>query len=333
MAGAINLWILGSGGAVPSMERLTPAILVRDWNGAALLMDAGEGVQLRLGRAGVSPSGIDVLLLTHEHGDHVNGAAGLLMSMSLQGRRRPLTVAGPKAAVEFIADVLEATGQRLGFEVNPVVLRGGETLVVYRRGGDELRVTSFRACHTVEALGYRLDWSLRPRIDKGRMERLGLKPGPWLQRLLESGEAHVSGRRVKLSELAAAPGAQASIAYTGDTAPCRSVEEAVRGVDVLLHDATFDSSLEEEASARGHSTARQAALIASRAGARILVLVHISQRYRGYEARILLREARQAHPRVLLAWDGASLTLRPRPSRPTGLSRARGANQNTRRLD
>jgi len=310
VARAAEIVVLGSGGAVPSRERLTPSILVRDWLGNRVLLDAGEGAQLRLAEAGSSPSQLDAILLTHEHGDHVNGLAGLLMTMNLQGRRRPLTLAGAPAAVEFALEVLEATRERLGFDVEARPLKPGDEVVLYSGGGDRLVARAFMACHNVEALGFRLDWILRPRLRRGELERLGLRPGPWVKRLLGEGEATVGGRRVLLSDVAE-PGGSLSVAYTGDTAPCGSVEEAVRGVDVLLHDSTLDSSLEGEAVSRGHSTAAAAARVAARAGVGLLVLVHVSQRYRGYEARRLLREARRVFPRTVLAWDMARIVASP----------------------
>ncbi len=313
MAKLVELVVLGSGGAVPSRERLTPSILVRDWLGNRLLLDAGEAAQLRLAEAGSSPTQLDAILLTHEHGDHVNGLAGLLMTMNLQGRERPLVLAGAPAALEFALEVLEATRERLGFEVVARPMRPGDELVLYESGGDRLVARAFRACHTVDALGFRLDWVLRPRLRREALEALGARPGPWVRELLERGEAVVAGRRVSLGDVAE-PGGSLSIAYTGDTAPCRSVVEAVRGVDILLHDSTLDSSLAEEALSRGHSTAEAAALVAREAGAGLLVLVHVSQRYRGYEARRLLAEARRVFPRTILAWDLARIAASPGPS-------------------
>ncbi len=324
MAKLVEITILGSGGAVPSRERLTPSILIRDWMGNQVLLDAGEAAQLRLAEAGSSPSQLDVILLTHEHGDHVNGLAGLLMTMNLQGRERPLILAGAPGALEFAVEVLEATRERLGFEVVARPMRPGDELVLHESGGDRLVARAFKACHTVEALGFRLDWILRPRLKRSALELLGERPGPWIRELIQRGEAMIGGRRISLEEVAEAGGGL-GVAYTGDTAPCRSVAEAVRGVDVLLHDSTLDSGLEDEALSRGHSTAKAAALVAREAGAGLLVLIHVSQRYRGFEARRLLLEARRVFPRSILAWDLSRIVASPR--RP-----GRGGEQQRRKL-
>ncbi|MEM2421364.1 MAG: TAXI family TRAP transporter solute-binding subunit, partial [Acidilobaceae archaeon] len=91
----VEVIMLGTGATVPTSERLLPAILVRDTAGNRILLDTGEGAQVRLSQAGVSPTSIDLIAITHEHGDHVNGLPGLLQSMYINGRRKPLRIIAP----------------------------------------------------------------------------------------------------------------------------------------------------------------------------------------------------------------------------------------------
>ena len=309
MPRTVDIVVLGSGGAVPR-ARMQPAILVRDWMGNTILLDAGEAVQTSLFRVGVSPSSLDLIAITHPHGDHVNGLAGLLMTMSLEGRRRPLTIVSTRDVLEFAGEVLEATRSRLGFEVKPMEAAGEGSLVIASRGGDRLTLSWAPACHTVEAVGFRLTWSLRPRLDRTAFTRLGLRPGPWVAELLKSGSARVSGREVTLEDLGAIGGREFSIAYTGDTSqPCNPLKPLLKGADIVIHDSTLDSSLRGEARERGHSTAIDAASEARKAGARLLILAHVSSRYEGLEARRLLLEARQAFKQTLMAWDGARIKV------------------------
>ncbi len=307
----VEILVLGSGGAVPRVRR-QPSILVRDWMGNHVLLDAGEGVQMWLMKAGVSPSRLDIVAVTHPHGDHVNGLAGLLMTMSLEGRRRPLTIVSTRETLEFVLETLEATEARLGFKVEALEARGRSYTRLKSSGGDSVVLSWYPTCHSIESVGFRLDWRLRPRIDPGRLAALGLKPGPWIARVVEEGEALVEGRRVRLEDLASTLPMSFSIAYTGDTMhPCPTIEEAVRGVDVLIHEATLGGEYVDEARARGHSTPLQAAGLALKSGVRLLVLYHVSGRYEGFEARKLLFEARRVFPKTLLAWDGMRLLLSP----------------------
>jgi len=303
--------LLGTGATIPTPERFLPAILVRDRMGGTILLDSGEGAQLRLAQLGVSPASIDVIAITHEHGDHVNGLPGLLQSMYVGGRSRGLTIIAPSSIAWFVSEALEAKEDRLGFKVDVIVARGRGSLEVRRASGDILTLRWFPVCHTVEAYGYTLEWRLRPRISLERFEALNIKPGPWLRDLLERGEATVEGVKVKLEDVVRRSEVTVKLSYTGDTAPCNDYVEDIRGSRVLVHDSTFHSELEAEARSKGHSTSKDAAVKALEAGAELLVLTHVSSRYRGFEARRLVEEARRVFPKTVLSKDMMRIAISP----------------------
>lgn len=297
----VEFFVLGSGGGAPSRERWLPAFFATDWMGNGVLLDAGEGAQLRLAELGFSVNDVDVIAVTHSHGDHVNGLPGLLQSMYMNSRRRPLTILADPNTAEFAREALEVGRRDLGFDVNLIVIKGHGEYPVSGRGGDYLVVKWFPVCHTIEAYGFTLEWRLRARVDVGRLKSLGLEPGPWLSNLISRGETVYRGVKVSIEDVASGPGVM-KIVYTGDTRPCRSVAEASRGARLLVHDSTFDSSLSAEAAERGHSTSLDAARIAAEARVDALLLTHISPRYRGYPRR-LVEEARRVFEPSILAWD------------------------------
>ncbi|WP_460123935.1 ribonuclease Z [Stetteria hydrogenophila] len=297
----VEVTVLGSGGGAPTRERWLPAFFVADWMGHGILLDAGEGAQLRLAELGFSVNDIDVVAITHSHGDHVNGLPGILQSMYMNSRRRPLTILADRHTAEFVRDTLAVDRRDLGFEVRVVEVSGVGEYVASVKGGDSLVLKWFPVCHSVEAYGFALEWRLRARLDVGKLERMGLKPGPWVSELLARGEAEAGGRRVRVEDVSTGP-RLLRIVYTGDTAPCPSVVENARGARLLIHDSTFDSSLREEAEERRHSTALDAARVAREAGVEYLLLTHVSPRYRGH-ATVLEREARRVFGNARLAWD------------------------------
>ncbi len=306
---------LGTGATMPTLERFPPSILVRDRMGNVILLDSGEGVQFRLAQLGISPSYIDVIAITHEHGDHVNGLPGLLQSMYVSGRSRSLTIVAPASVAWFVSEALEAREEKLGFKVNVVIAKNKGSLGVSGSSGDTLTLKWFPVCHTVEAYGYALEWKLRPRISLERVEALGLKPGPWVKDLIERGEVVVGDVRVKLEDVLEKSEVVVKLSYTGDTAPCDEYVESVRGSRLLIHDSTFHSELASEAAGRGHSTSRDAAFKALEADVELLALTHVSSRYRGFEARKLLEEARMVFPKVVLARDLMRVVLGAHSSR------------------
>lgn len=300
----IMVTVLGSGGVVPTSERLTASFLVHDWRGYTVLLDAGEGAQINLQKAPRSLHDIDIILITHEHGDHINGLAGILQSMNVTRRRRSLIIGGPPSVVDFSRETLEATGEHLGFEINYIVLEGEGVMTLYESGGDSLVLSWAPSCHTTGSLAFRLEWVLRPRVIHDKLKEKGVHPGPWLTELIKKGEVSVGGRRVSLKDVSVSVSmANPSITYTGDTAPCASIIELARGSTLLIHDSTYSSELDDEAIVRGHSTSEQAAMIAQEAGVENLLLFHVSPRYRGYEAWKLYREASRVFPKTMLAWD------------------------------
>lgn len=69
------------------------------------------------------------------------------------------------------------------------------------------------------------------------------------------------------------------LTYSGDTMPCEALVEAGKGSDILIHEATMEDDLAEEAIIKTHSTTSQAIDIGERMGAKFTLLTHFSQRY------------------------------------------------------
>jgi len=292
VARLIELMTLGTGAALPSLERFTAAHLLRDWLGNVVLLDAGEGVQHRLRQAGISPTKVDFIAITHGHGDHINGLPGLLQTMYLSGRTSKLTIIAPRYLEDYLKSVIEVEGSEKAFQVDLVSITGDKgSYVISVKGRDRLELRWFKTCHSVESYGFVLEWVLGPRLARPVYSAEEAK------KLMETGEDVIVPAPLR-------------VAYTGDTSPCENVIESVRGVDVLIHEATFDSTMEAEAAKFGHSTSVDAARVAKEAGVRKLILTHVSTRYEGYEAKALEEEARQVFPDTVLAWDLARFALK-----------------------
>src|SRR5438105_9285564 len=92
---------LGTSAGRPTLLRGASALAVaaeRGW----VLCDCGEGAQLSAQRADLSLSRLQAVLITHLHGDHFNGLPGLLGTLGLEGRERPLLVAGPRGILALL---------------------------------------------------------------------------------------------------------------------------------------------------------------------------------------------------------------------------------------
>jgi ribonuclease Z len=237
------------------------------------------------------------IFLTHFHGDHFLGLPGLVQSMSMNGREKELLVYGPAGTEEIVRTLVNLGHFAPAFSVTAKGLKGGD-----RVDGGEYSVRAIDTSHTVPSVGYVLEETTRPgRFSLEKAKALGVPEGPMYSRLQEGRPVTVEGRTVTPAMVLGPPRRGRKIVYTGDTLPSNRVLEAARDADVLIHDATADTALEEKANRYGHSTGRQAAETARDAGARALILTHVSPRYE--DTSTILAEAKAVFPNTFMAED------------------------------
>lgn len=292
---------LGTSSGRPTLKRNVSGLAVAreaEW----LLFDCGEGTQTQIARAGLSPSRLTAVFITHLHGDHFNGLPGLLSTMGLDQRTRELTLRGPRGIREY-KDTLERL--RVSFVTYPVELREFASLpelsVVHEAA--DYTVSACQLDHRIFALGYRVDEHPRPgRFNVERARSMGVPEGPMWGRLQSGQDVQLEdGRVVHPSDVLGPERPGKSVAYCLDTRPCAASVELARGVDLLIHEATYTEEFVQEARDYGHSTAAQAARTALDAGARRLLITHFSTRFP--DPTPLLEEARAIFPNTVLAED------------------------------
>lgn len=299
----MRVTFLGTGGGIPSISRSLPSVAVT-FSGELILFDCGEGTQRQMMKAGTGFRQKLTILLTHLHGDHVFGLPGLIYTLSMLDRRHPLRVIGPRGTKDFVNALLSIRFGRLSYDIDVKEIDGG---IAYESRDFVVEATD--ASHTVKSLAYRLRERSRPgKMKVELLERLGVPRGPLWGRLQRGEPIEFSGRIIRPEEVLGPPRRGRIIVYTGDTRPSDEIAEFSRGADILIHDATFDSKFEEDAVREGHSTARQAAEIALKAGVKRLYLFHISPRYEGDEEKLLM-EAKQVFPNTYIAEDLLSIEV------------------------
>ncbi len=298
---------LGTGSALPTKSRHLSGTAVRR-DGRVVLFDCGEGTQLQMAQAGLGRGRLDAVCITHLHGDHLYGLPGLITTLALFGRTDPLTVVGPEA-LKGLFDVLPGLdAARLPFEVRHVGLgEGFEHAVVFE--DDHVTVEARPIEHRVFCAGFRYTEKTRAgHIDGPAARAAGLTTGDQFE-AVKRGEAITlpDGTVVPPDGLVGPARAGASFAYVLDTAPCAAGIELARGVDLLMHEATFGEAFAARAAEVSHSTARQAAEVAREAGARRLLITHFSARYGDVSA--LVDEARAVFPATEAAVELAVYTV------------------------
>lgn len=264
---------LGTAASVPTRSRGTSATLIAR-GGERWLFDCGEGTQRQFLRSGLGLVDIDLILLTHLHGDHFLGLPGMIKTFGLRGRERPLRVVGPRGLRELV--------ERLGGVIGrtPYPLQIDEVGPGDVHATDGAVIEAFPTDHGVPSLGYALVEDTRPGVfDVAAATGLGVPAGPLFGRLQRGETITLSdGTTVAPGAVLGSPRQGRRVVISGDTRPCESTRGAATDADLLIHEATFLSEDLERARETRHTTAGEAAALARDAGVRLLALTHLSSR-------------------------------------------------------
>lgn len=270
----LEVVLLGTGATMLSPHRFLTAAALR-CQGRWLLFDCGEGTQAAMRLSHVSALKLDLIALTHYHGDHIFGLPGLLQTMNCLGRVEPLSITGPEGLEEAMAPVLTLAGD-LPFPLHLVTVpKSGLPLRELSRlwpAGAMLEAVP--TAHRVPSQGYVFRLARPGLFDPEAARALNVPVELWGR--LQRGEAVLAqGRAVRPDQVMGPERPGLSVAVSGDTRRCPELEEAARGADLLIHEATYG---DEESMARryGHSTFAQAGDLAARAGVKRLWLSHFS---------------------------------------------------------
>jgi ribonuclease Z len=262
------LVVLGTASQVPTRHRNHNGYLLR-WDGEGLLFDPGEGTQRQMLRAGVAAHDLHRICVTHFHGDHSLGLAGVIQRINLDRVPHQVTAHYPESGQRFFDRLRYATAYRETVQLTeaPVAADG----VLARTGGYTLEAR--RLSHPVESYGYRLTEADGRRMLPDRLAAHGIK-GPDVGRIQKEGSLN----GVLLDDVSEVRRGQ-RFAFVMDTRLCDGVHALADGCDLLVIESTFLDEDERLAVEHGHLTAGQAATVARDAGVRHLVLTHFSQRY------------------------------------------------------
>ena len=271
-----SLTFLGTGSAIPSPRRSTSALAVSLSSGSVVLLDCGEGAQLQLHRCRISPARIDAILITHLHGDHFFGLFGLLSTMSACGRVQPVTIVAPPPLRAMVEAVLGGAGG-LELPLRFIPLEEGRAHDVGLVAG--LHVQASPLQHRVPAFAYTLTEQKRPgSVLAERARELGVV-GPQMRQLKDGQSVVTPMGVVQPADCVADLRSPFRMALVQDCSDCSAAYPTLQGVDLLIHECTYEAGWEEKAAGFGHSTSTQAGRVAREVGAKALILTHFSARY------------------------------------------------------
>lgn len=301
----LSVTILGSGAAIPTFDRNPSSHLVEVQN-RLLLLDCGEGTQMQLRKSGIKLQKISHVFISHLHGDHYFGLIGLVNTMHLLGRTQELHLYGILPLKQIIDLQLELSRTTLAYPLIFHPFEAGLSEVIL--DDEQLTVATIPLNHRVPTCGFLIKEKPETRKIRKDFIRKVKVPLPYFDRI-KNGEDFIDEKGIVYQNhlITDDPPVVKSYAYCSDTAYHEQVIQIIKNCDLLYHEATFMEDKAEDAHVKFHSTAREAATIALKAGVKKLVIGHFSARYKEVES--LLQEAREIFPETILAEDGMKVEV------------------------
>tara|TARA_B100001093_G_scaffold460696_1_gene474701 strand:+ start:917 stop:1819 length:903 start_codon:yes stop_codon:yes gene_type:complete len=300
----LKLKILGSQGAMPK-RGLYSSSQVLNIKNKYILIDCPEGVQFQLKNYRVKFSKIDFILISHAHGDHYFGLIGLISTYSLLRRKNKLTLFCPKVVSEIINSQMKISSIFLSYELEIVTLNSKDSEKIYE--SNDFTIVTIPLKHSIYCNGFliseknnrrklNLDLAKKLNIDKVYFNKLTKGENVFN----EMGE-EIDFRDVTSTVL------NRSYAYCTDTIYFPNIIEKITHIDLLYHESTFLEKDKKKAKLTMHSTAMDAAKIASKAQVNKLLIGHFSSRYENLD--LFIKEVKQKFQKVELAFDGKEINI------------------------
>lgn len=325
----LTLHVLGSSAATPTRERNLSSIAMR-YRNKILLFDCGEDFQRRFAEAGLKFNKPLVILISHFHGDHIIGLPGFLFRLSLNDRKAPITIIGPKNLFLYLYLHKKILGLKANYPIKIIEIDHVSKKLIEFNGLDSeepknqskiqeniiYRSKYFLLKYTLvdhSVITYAYAFIENPRFGKFEPEKakaLGIPESRLWKKLQEGEIIEHQGKKIDpvKEEIVGPKRPGRKVTYSGDLCPSKSLIELGKDSDIIIHEATFAKNLKDIAQEKKHSTSVDAANDAKNMNAKQLILTHISSRYQE-DASILLEEAKQIFPNTILAKDLLRITL------------------------
>ena len=270
-----------------------------------ILIDCPEGIQFQLKNFRVKFSKIDFILISHAHGDHYFGLIGLISTYSLLRRKNKLTLFCPKVVSKIINSQMKISSIFLSYELEIITLNSKDSEKIYE--SNDFTIVTIPLKHSIYCNGFliseknnkrklNLDLAKKLNIDKVYFNKLTKGENV----INEMGE-EIDFRDVTSTVL------NRSYAYCTDTIYFPDIIEKITHIDLLYHESTFLEKDKKKAKLTMHSTAMDAAKIASKAQVNKLLIGHFSSRYENLD--LFINEVKQKFQNVELAFDGKEIHI------------------------
>jgi ribonuclease Z len=301
----MTLTILGCHSATPRTAA-NPTAQVLEICGHLMLIDCGEGTQVQLRRNKIKFSRIKHIFISHLHGDHFFGLIGLISTFRLLGREAELNIYGPKGIKEIIILQLKLGKSWTNFPLLFHELESKTSQVVF--DDEKISVSTIPLDHRVYTNGFLFKEKPGLRtldINAAKKQNVDLS---YYHKIKQGFDVpNKEGELIANKDVSIDPPPPKSYAFCSDTIFNPEIIPQLKDVSVLYHESTFLTVHQHLCEPTKHSTAKEAAVIASKARAGVLILGHYSGRYS--DISLFKQEALEVFQNVELAEDGKTFSF------------------------
>jgi len=297
--------ILGSSSATPVYNR-NPTAQLLNCNEKFYLIDCGEGTQQQLIKFGIKASKIDYVFISHLHGDHYFGLIGMLSSMHLNGRTKPVKLFAPEPLLDILNLQFKHSDTCLKFPIEFAAIQADTPAVIFEN--NDLSVETIILNHRIPCTGFKFKEKKRLRkliVEKLEADQVPLEYYPLLKRGVDL--ELPNGSTIYNTDYTIDSNEPKTYCYCSDTLADGTYLDSIQDCTVLYHEATFLHDLLDRAVFTHHTTALQAAEIAVNTRAGKLLIGHFSSRYKTLQP--LLEEAAAIFPNTELALEGVTYQI------------------------
>lgn len=300
----MQLTILGSNSATQVFDR-HPSAQVLDVNGALYLIDCGEGTVFRLNKFKIKRNKIKAIFISHLHGDHFYGIMGLLTTMSLNQRKKSISIICPKELKEIIELQTINLGSMLNFEINYIFHTDSNSKTVFE--DENITVTNIPLTHRIMTSGFRIEKKFKEyKIIPEKINEYQLE-GPEISEIINKGMLTKGNSSISLDDISSPNQEKCIYTYCSDTRYDEKYLDMIKESDTLYHESTFMEEHKERAIKTYHSTSKEAALAAKKSKSKKLIIGHFSSRYQNLSP--MLEEARTVFKNTDLALEGKTFEI------------------------
>jgi len=295
--------ILGSSSATPVFNR-NPSAQLLNCNEKFYLIDCGEGTQQQLTKFNLKAARIDYIFISHLHGDHYFGLIGLLSSLHLNGRIKPMQIFGPKPLLEILEIQFKYSDTVLRYPIEFFPIEADESRQIFEN--QDLIVKTIILNHRIPTTGFIFIQKQRQRkLIKDKTEDIPMAYYTALKKGIDV--TLPDGGILKSEDYTTPADPPRSYAYCSDTMYDEHYFPVIKACDTLYHEATFMHELLDRANETHHTTALQAGEIAKINGVKKLLIGHFSSRYKTLQ--MLLEETQSVFENTELAIEGRTFQL------------------------